>query len=103
MGISVRRAVFLAALALGLGWSCLCLAGVLPFYRWPFSFSFVGVGCAAALLPLAFPALFPGWEASKRRADLGRGERALGWLTAAVAAGWMGSILVCLLLPGFGG
>lgn len=103
MRITVRRAIFPAALALGIGWSCLCLAGVLPFHRWPVSFSFVGIGCAATLLPLAFPVLFPGGEASKRRPGLESKERAFGWLTAALAAGWMGSILICLLFPGVAG
>jgi hypothetical protein len=86
--MKATRVVFVAAMALGLMWNCLCLVGVFPFGLWRLSFSIVAFGTICILLPR----VLRGEErptAGQRGASL-----AVAWYAA-----WVITVIACLVYP----
>ena len=96
MSIMIQRAVFIAGLALGAVWNCLCLFGVVSA-AWQVSLAFVGVGSLFVLIPLLIPSLFPKREKSKRTAELEMEEKVLAVASIAFLVSWALTAAACLV------
>lgn len=96
MRIIIQRAVFIAALALGAIWNCLCLFGAISA-AWQFSLIFVGFGSLFVLIPLLFPSLFRKRERSKYTADLETEEKVLAAASVAFLFTWVLTAAACLV------
>ena len=87
--------IFLAFL-----WNLLCLPGVIPLGKWPFSNTLVIVGCIAVQLPVWFPKRFPKDEPPpKDRKDAPKEEKAAAAVVGGLGFAWLITVIACIVYP----
>ncbi|MBQ3724904.1 MAG: hypothetical protein II904_05235 [Oscillospiraceae bacterium] len=79
MSIKVKKAVSVALLLAAMIWNCVCLVGMLPYAKWPFSLPVGAAAVAVALLPA------------------GKKEKAFSGATVSMPYAWGASVLACLM------
>ena len=96
MSIIVQRAVFIAGLALGAVWNCLCLFGVVSA-SWLVSLTFAGIGSLFVLIPLLFPSLLQKREKSRHTSEQEAEEKVLAVASLAFLITWALTVVACLV------
>ncbi len=97
MSIKSKRIAFAVSVALASIWNCCCLVELIPFSKWPFSFTLTSVATLLVLMPLLFPLLAKVDEKSKYYRELENGEKAVAGITIILSAVWIVTILACLI------
>lgn len=99
MKTKTKRTLLIVALALGVSWNILCLAGVFPLDKWPLSLAIVFIANLFILVPLMFPSVFRKNETSDQMAELEKKERILAGVTIVLLIAWAITMIACLVYP----
>ena len=89
-----------AGIVFGFLWNILCLLGMIPLGKWPFSTTLVIVGCVCVMLPLWFPQRFPKDEAPPQdRSAAPKREKTAAAAVGVLCFAWLVTVIACVVYP----
>ena len=92
--------LLIAGIVLGFLWNLLCLLGVIPLAKWPFTFAFTMFFCVASQLRVLFPKWFPKDEQPpKDPKDATKAEKVSAGAMLTLVFAWLVTVGACIVYP----